>query len=42
VSNGVAFDGPAVITQYDTTTVLPPGWRALVDETGNLVLVRSA
>jgi N-methylhydantoinase A len=39
---GVAFDGPAVITQYDTTTVLPPGWRALVDETGNLVLVRSA
>ncbi|HEX7102129.1 MAG TPA: hydantoinase/oxoprolinase family protein [Nitrolancea sp.] len=35
---GVAFNGPAIITQYDTTTVLPPGWRATVDETGNLVL----
>jgi N-methylhydantoinase A len=38
----VAFSGPAIITQYDTTTVLPPGWRALVDETGNLVLERRA
>jgi N-methylhydantoinase A len=29
--------GPAIITQYDTTTVLPPGWSALVDQAGNLV-----
>ena len=35
---GVAFRGPAIITQYDTTTVLPPGWRATVDETWNLII----
>jgi N-methylhydantoinase A len=38
---GVTFDGPAIITQYDTTTVLPPGWRALVDETRSLILESS-
>jgi N-methylhydantoinase A len=37
---GVTFDGPAIITQYDTTTVVPPGWRVMVDETGNLVIER--
>lgn len=35
---GDRFDGPAVITQYDTTTLLPPGWSCLVDAVGNLVL----
>ncbi len=34
---GVAIDGPAIVTQYDTTTVLPPGWRLTVDETRSLV-----
>ncbi len=34
---GARFDGPAIVTQYDTTTVLPPGWSALLDEAGNLV-----
>jgi len=37
---GVTFDGPAIVTQYDTTTVLPPNWRAAVDETGSLILER--
>lgn len=34
---GATISGPAIVTQYDTTTVLPPGWRARVDATGNLI-----
>jgi N-methylhydantoinase A len=30
--------GPAVITEYSATTVVPPGVSAVVDEVGNLVL----
>jgi N-methylhydantoinase A len=30
--------GPAVIFQADSTTVIGPGWTAVVDEWGNLVL----
>ncbi len=32
------FQGPAVVFQKDTTTVVPPGWGAIVDEIGNLLL----
>jgi N-methylhydantoinase A len=39
---GGAFDGPAIIEQDDTTTLLTPGWRARVDGLGNLVLARTA
>jgi N-methylhydantoinase A len=39
---GGAFDGPAIIEQDDTTTLLTPGWRARVDALGNLVLARTA
>jgi N-methylhydantoinase A len=35
---GDAFDGPAVVEQYDATTYVAPGWNALVDTFGNLVL----
>ena len=35
---GHYFAGPAVVFQYDTTTVIPPGWQALVDRFGNLLL----
>jgi N-methylhydantoinase A len=38
---GEAFDGPAIIEQDDTTTLLLPGWRAVVDRAGNLVLDRA-
>ena len=37
---GSAFDGPAIVEQFDATTVVPPGWRAGVDEFRNLVLER--
>jgi N-methylhydantoinase A len=35
---GAAFAGPAVVTQMDSTTVIPPGWQAAVDGWLNLVL----
>ncbi|HZC06557.1 MAG TPA: hydantoinase/oxoprolinase family protein [Ktedonobacterales bacterium] len=38
---GAALAGPAIIAQYDTTSVLPPGWSATVDATGAIVAHRS-
>ncbi|MDP6482574.1 MAG: hydantoinase/oxoprolinase family protein [Nitrospinota bacterium] len=35
---GAAVDGPAIIEQPDTTTVLPPGAHCKVDDYGNLVI----
>src|SRR5262245_21316455 len=34
---GDTFPGPAVVEQYDTTTLLPPGFRMRVDAWGNLI-----
>ncbi|HEU4793854.1 MAG TPA: hydantoinase/oxoprolinase family protein, partial [Nitrolancea sp.] len=34
---GIVLTGPAIITQYDTTTVLPPAWRASMDLAGSLI-----
>jgi N-methylhydantoinase A len=33
---GTALEGPAVIEQLDSTTVIPPGWHAEVDEWLNI------
>ena len=35
---GQRFDGPAVVYQYDTTTLVAPGWSAWVDERLNLIV----
>ena len=35
---GVRFEGPAVIDQLDTTTLVPPGVKAEVDEYLNIVM----
>ena len=35
---GARFAGPAIVLQSDSTTVVPPGWGASVDRSGNLVL----
>ena len=35
---GQRIDAPAIIEQPDTTTLLSPGWRAQVDEAGNLIM----
>lgn len=35
---GAILVGPALVTQYDTTVVIPPGWRGVVDGNENIVL----
>ena len=35
---GTASRGPAIVNQYDTTTVVPPGIAAHVDRFGNIVI----
>ena len=37
---GAEFAGPAIVEQFDATTVVPPGWHASVDRYGNLILER--
>ncbi|MDW8359212.1 MAG: hydantoinase/oxoprolinase family protein [Candidatus Caldarchaeum sp.] len=37
---GDVVEGPAIVEEYDSTTVVPPGWRAVVDETGCMVMRR--
>ena len=37
---GTKLDGPAIIDQLDSTTVVPPGWRAEVDEWLNIRMHR--
>ena len=39
---GHRLDGPAIVYQFDTTTVVAPGWSASVDESHNLLLARAA
>jgi N-methylhydantoinase A len=39
---GAKIEGPAVIDQLDSTTVVPPGWRAEVDEWLNIRMHRDA
>jgi N-methylhydantoinase A/oxoprolinase/acetone carboxylase beta subunit len=41
LSVGVSFAGPAIVEQFDATTVVPPGWHAFVDRYGNLILERT-
>jgi N-methylhydantoinase A len=38
---GATVAGPAVVEQFDATTVIPPGWRGRVDGFRNLVLERT-
>jgi N-methylhydantoinase A len=38
VPAGARIDGPAVVEQLDSTTLVPPGWRAEVDELLNIRL----
>ena len=37
---GARLDGPAIIDQLDSTTLVPPGWRAEVDEWLNIRMHR--
>ena len=38
---GDRIEGPSIVTQLDSTTLIAPGWRAQVDGDGNLLLERS-
>ena len=38
---GAAFEGPAIVEERETTTVIRPGWRAEVATDGSLVATRS-
>ena len=35
---GDRVEGPAVVEQYDSTTVIPPGFTAEIDRSGNIVI----
>ncbi len=35
---GDDLSGPAILEQYDSTTVVPPGWRLRCDDSGNVVM----
>lgn len=35
---GMAFEGPAIIEQYDSTVVVPPGFKGRIDHVGNMVI----
>ena len=35
---GATIAGPAIVEQFDATTVIPPGWTAQVDARRNLIL----
>ena len=38
MSAGSEFDGPAIVTEYDSTILVPPSSKATVDEFGNLII----
>ncbi|WP_226577599.1 hydantoinase/oxoprolinase family protein [Acuticoccus sediminis] len=38
---GMTFEGPAIVEQMDTTTIVPPGTRLTVDAMGNLIMEAS-
>jgi N-methylhydantoinase A len=38
---GNIVTGPSIVEQYDSTTVIEPGWRGTIDAFGNLVISRS-
>ncbi len=40
--HGTTFDGPCVIAQDDTTTIVPDGYAGAVDRFGNLILTRGS
>ena len=37
---GAALDGPSLVEERESTTLIPPGWRAVVDEHQNLLIRR--
>ena len=42
LSPGARLDGPAVVEERETTTVIRPGWTAEVAPDGSIIATRSA
>jgi N-methylhydantoinase A len=42
LGEGATLEGPAVVEEVDATTLVPPGWRALVMQGGALLIRRRA
>jgi N-methylhydantoinase A len=42
LSPGMRFDGPAIVTEFDSTTVVLPGYQARVDVNFNILIDRKA
>jgi N-methylhydantoinase A len=40
LDNGYEAEGPLIVEEYDSTTVVPPGWHVHVDESGCMVMKR--
>ena len=38
---GATITGPAIVEQFDSTTVIPAGWTARVDRYHNLILQKA-
>jgi N-methylhydantoinase A len=38
LTTGKRFAGPAIVTEYSATTVIPPSWTFFGDKSGNLIL----
>ena len=38
LSSGTVLEGPAIIAEKDTSTVLPPGFQLTIDRWGNLII----
>lgn len=35
---GASIKAPAIVLQYDCTTIIPPGWEGVIDTQGNMIL----
>jgi N-methylhydantoinase A len=42
LARGQRIDGPAVVEEWTSTTLVPPGWGGTIDRLGNLVLSRNS
>ena len=42
VHGGARFDGPAIVVEFDSTTVVLPGYGARIDDNFNILIDRKA
>ena len=38
---GTTSEGPLIVEEYDSTTVVPPGWNATTDQWSNIILQKA-